>query len=73
MWFLLFTMVLFRFTFCLCCVMVALLLAAVGLVPLLFGRRDVAREFWQAAIRTAMFADNHRRWLLPNTQQSRRY
>lgn len=25
------------------------------------------------AIRSAMFADNHRRWLLPNTERSKRY
>lgn len=34
---------------------------------------DAACLLMRNAVRTAMFADNHRRWLLPNTQRSKRY
>lgn len=79
-------MVLLRFCFWACCVIVALVLALAAVIGWAASglarswnpeRADILHEASRRLIvdatRTAMFADNHRRWLLPNTQRSKRY
>lgn len=79
-------MVLARFVFwavMVCAAIVLALAAGLGVAASSIARtwnpqrsqdlHDASALLMHHAIRTAEFADNHRRWLLPNTQASKRY